>query len=82
MVQGSPIVAALVLILMAALVTPWIVGWPAVMPWSAFVPVVVLAGLFLPPRWLAVVLLVIAGLLAYAAWSSGGTNPSFPAPSS
>jgi hypothetical protein len=40
-------------------------------------PVVVLAGLFLPPRWLALVLLVIAGLLASDGWLLRGAKPSF-----
>jgi hypothetical protein len=69
MVRLFPGFAALVLILVAALVEALMLGWPAVMPLSSFLPVVVLAGLFLPPRWLAVVLLVTAALLAYDGWS-------------
>jgi hypothetical protein len=38
----------------------------------AFVPVIVLAGLFLPPKWLALVLLVNASLLAYVGWHLNG----------
>jgi hypothetical protein len=65
MVRLFPGMAALVLILMAMLVEALLLGWPAVVPWSSFLPVVVLAGLFLPPRWLGVVLAFIAVLLAY-----------------
>jgi len=69
MVRLFPGLAALVLILAAVVVEALMLGWPAVMPWSSFLPVVVLAGLFLPPRWLGAVLLVIAVLLAYDGWS-------------
>src|SRR5665811_1946545 len=48
MVRLFPGFAALVLILVAALVEALMLGWPAVMPLSSFLPVVVLAGLFLP----------------------------------
>jgi Stage II sporulation protein E (SpoIIE) len=41
------------------------------------VPVIVLAGLFLPPRWLGVVLLVTAGLLAYVGWERDDVKISF-----
>jgi Stage II sporulation protein E (SpoIIE) len=76
-VRGFPIVAALVLILVAAVVAAAIVRWPSVMPWTSFVPLVVLAGLFLPPRWFALVLLVTAGLLAFTAWFLSGDKPVF-----
>jgi Stage II sporulation protein E (SpoIIE) len=69
MVRALPGVAALVLILMVVLVEVLVQAWPAIIPWSAFVPVIVLAGLFLPPRWLAVVFLVTTVLLAYDGWS-------------
>jgi hypothetical protein len=69
MVRSFPGLAALVLILLAVLVEALMLGWPAVMPWSSFLPVVVLAGLFLPPRWLGVVLVVTAALLAYDGWA-------------
>jgi len=39
--------------------------------WSAFLPVIVLAALFLSPRWLGVVLAATALLLAYDGWSLG-----------
>ena len=77
MVRLYPGLAALVFILMAALVEALIVGWPAVMPWSAFLPVIVLAGMFLPPRWLAAVLLFTAVLLAYDGWSSTGSQGTY-----
>jgi hypothetical protein len=76
-VRGFPIVAALVLILAAVLLAALIMRWPNEMPWSAFVPVLVLAGLFLPPRWLALVLLAVAGLLASTAWFLEGDKPVF-----
>lgn len=79
MVRLFPGLAALVLILVAALVEALMLGWPAVTPWSSFLPVVVLAGLFLPPRWLGLVLLVIAGLLAYDGWALGTNYGDYPA---
>jgi len=60
-----PLVAALVLILAAVVLAALILRYPAAMPWAAFVPLMVIGGLFLPPNWLAVVLVAIAGLLAY-----------------
>ena len=76
-VRGFPVVAALVLILVAVVLAASIARWPSVMPWTSFVPLVVLAGLFLPPRWFALVLLVTAGLLSYVAWLLGGDKPVF-----
>lgn len=69
MVRLFPGVAALVLIMVAILVEALMVVWPAAMPWSSFLPVVVLAGLFLPPRWLLLVLLFITALLGYDGWA-------------
>ena len=76
-VRAFPMVAAMLLILVAALLAALIVRWPVGMPWSAFVPLIVLAGLFLPPRWLVVVLLAIAGLLAYDGFLLWGLKTSF-----
>lgn len=59
---------ALVLILVSAGLALVIVRWPDQVPWTSIIPVVVLGGLFLPPRWFVLVLSVTAGLLAYAAW--------------
>jgi Stage II sporulation protein E (SpoIIE) len=70
-------VAALLLILLAAVIAALIVNWPTFIPWMAFTPMVVLAGLFLPPRWLALVLLVTAGLFTYVGWLLGTDKPSF-----
>jgi hypothetical protein len=72
-----PGLAALGLILLAAALTSMILYWPGNVPWAALLPVVVVAGMFLPPRWLEVVLLVIAGFLAFAAWSIEGVKPFF-----
>ena len=69
MVWVFPGLTALVLILLAVLVEALMLGWPTVMPWSSFLPVIVLAGMFLPPRWFAAVLLATAVLLAYDGWS-------------
>jgi hypothetical protein len=66
-----PGLAALGLILLSALLTLLIVRWPPVVPWAAPLPVVVVAGMFLPPRWFAVVLVALAGLLGFAAWFLG-----------
>src|SRR5665811_142950 len=62
--RDLPIVPAVLLILIAALMSVLIAWFPSAVPWSSYVPLVVLAGLFLPPRWLALVLLVVAGLLS------------------
>ena len=76
-VRGYPVVVALALILVAVFLTALIVRWPEVMPWASFVPGVALAGLFLPPRWLALVLLSTGGLLAYAGWLVEGAKTTF-----
>ena len=65
------------LILMAVLMSVLIDHWPSVVPWTSFVPFVVLGGLFLPPRWLAVVLVVIGGLFAHDGWLLGKDKPNF-----
>jgi Stage II sporulation protein E (SpoIIE) len=70
-VRLFPGFAALAFILVAVLVEALVLGWPAVTPWSAFLPVIVLAGLFLPPRWLGLVLAATALLLAFDGWSLG-----------
>ena len=77
-VRGFPVVAALGLILVAVLLAALIVRWPSAMPWSAFVPLIVLGGLFLPPKWLFLVLVAIAGLLTYDGLMLKGEKISFP----
>ena len=79
MVRLFPGFAALILILMAVLVEALTLGGPAVTPWSAFLPVIVLAWMFLPPRWLALVLLTIALLLAYDGFLLGRDHGDYPA---
>jgi hypothetical protein len=64
-------------ILVAVVVTALVVLFPEGMPWASYVPLVVLAGLFLPPRWLALVLVVIAGGLATAGLLVGAEKPSY-----
>jgi len=76
-VRTFPIVAATALILVAGLLAFLLVRWPSAMPWSAFVPLVVLGGLFLPPRWLVIVLLAIAALLTYVGWLLVDNRTSF-----
>jgi len=76
-VPGFPVLAALVLTLVGAALATMIVTWPEVIPWTSFIPLVVFAGLFLPPRWFAVVLMVTASLLAYAGWFLNGEKPVF-----
>ncbi|NMM22702.1 MAG: serine/threonine-protein phosphatase [Phycicoccus sp.] len=51
--------------------------WPSVVPWMSFVPFVVLAGLFLPPRWLAFVMIAIGVLFAHDGWLLGKDKPNF-----
>lgn len=75
--RSHPIVLAVLLILIAALMSVLIVRWPSALPWSSYLPVVVLAGLFLPPRWLALILVVIGGLMAYDGWLRGAAKTSF-----
>ena len=79
MVGGFPIVAALVLIGVAAVLAAVLVRWPSATPWSVFVPLIVIGGLFLAPKWLALVLLAIAGLLAYTGMVLDGDKTSFVA---
>jgi len=74
-VQGAPVVDAVVIIVAAIVLAALIVHWPDSMPWTSFVPLVILGGLFLPPRLFAWVLLAMAGLLAYAAWFLRGDKP-------
>ena len=76
-VLGVPIVASVLLVLLAALLSALMVHWPSFVPWMAFVPVVVLAGLFLPPRWLAFVLLATAGMFGYVGLLLRQDKPSF-----
>ena len=56
--------------------------WPLVVSYAAFAPVVVVAGLFLPLRWFAGVLGVIAVLMTWVATESPRTSPAWAAPSS
>src|SRR5674476_1492866 len=77
MVRVFPGLTALVLILLAVLVEALMLGWPTVMPWSSFLPVIVLAGMFLPPRWLAACLLYTSVLLAYDGWSLKGDRGDY-----
>jgi hypothetical protein len=78
LVRGYPSLATVVLILLAVLLASLIIRFPDAMPWTAFVPLVILAGLFLPPRWFAGVMLAIAALLGYAAWFLQGHKLIFP----
>lgn len=76
-VRLYPGFAALGLMVLAVLLEALMTGWPSLVPWSSFLPVVVLAGIFLPPRWFAVVLSVIAVLMGYEGWSRRGTQEDF-----
>ena len=76
-ILGVPIVGAFGLMAVAALLAALIVRWPSVMPWSSFLPLIVLAGLFLPPRWLAAVLVVSASLMTYVGWLRSAEKTSF-----
>lgn len=75
--RGLPAVVASVLIALAVVMSVLIDLWPSAMPWMAFVPLVVLAGLFLPPRWLTFVLVVIGGLFVHGGWRLGKDKPTF-----
>jgi len=74
---SNPLLPAVLLILVAVLISVLIAGWPSVMPWSSFLPLVVLAGLFLPPRWLALVLVTVAGLMGFEQWAYGAAKTDF-----
>jgi len=76
-VRSFPIIAAFALIGVAVLLAALLIRWPSAMPWSAFVPLIVLGGLFLSPRWLAFLLVAIAGLLAYTGWVLEGDKQAF-----
>ena len=76
-IRGYPVVAALALILLAGFLAFLLARWPSVLPWSIFVPLIVIGGLFLPPKWLVIVLLAIAGLLAYDGWLQEGDKITF-----
>jgi len=54
-----------------------LLAFPVAVPWSAFVPVAVLAGMFLNPRWIAVVYAVMVLSFGYAGWYLAGQKPSF-----
>lgn len=77
MLGSNPLLPAVLLILLAELVSVLMARWPSVMPWSSFLPLIVLAGLFLPPRWLALVLVTIAGLMGFEQWSHGAARTDF-----
>jgi hypothetical protein len=79
MVRLFPGFAALILIVVAVLIEALMLSLPTLMPWSSFLPVVVLAGLFLAPRWLGVVLVAIAALLTYDGWSLSTDRGDFAA---
>lgn len=79
MVRLYPGSAALVLILVVVLLEAALLSRPAVMPWSCFLPVIVLAGLFLPPRWLGAVLLATAAVLTYDGWVVGSEQGDYGA---
>ena len=76
-IRSHPVLLAGLLILIAGVMSVLIARWPSTMPWSSYLPVVVLAGLFLPPRWLAVVLVVIGALFAHDGWLLGKDKPNF-----
>jgi len=76
-VRGFPAFVATVLLVLVVVVTTLILLWPSVMPWTSYVPLVLLAGLFLPPRWLALVLLFVAAGLGFAGWLVMDLSPDF-----
>lgn len=65
------------LVALTGLATWVLVQFPVVVPWSIFVPVAVLAGLFLTPRWIAVVYAAIAAGFGYAGWELSETKISY-----
>ena len=65
------------LVVLSGLATSALVEFPVVMPWSVFVPVAVLAGIFLTPRWIGVVYAAIAAGFAFAGWELSATKSSY-----
>lgn len=58
---------SILLLLLGLVLLAFVLRWPADIPWALFGPLVVLAGLFLTPRWFLLVCLGYAGYLCYAA---------------
>jgi len=77
-VGAYPIRAVLVLIALTVLMAVLLARWPDHIPWVAFTPIIVFAGLFLTPRRLLLVVVVTAVLLAYDWWLlREGDKPNF-----
>lgn len=76
-IRSHPIVLAVLLILIAGVMSVLIDRWPSAVPWTSFVPLVVLAGLFLQPRWLAFVLVVFGAIIAHDGWRLANDKPTF-----
>ncbi|MGZ4646613.1 MAG: hypothetical protein ACXVYC_09935, partial [Blastococcus sp.] len=68
---------ACVLILLTVLAAWALVAFPLAVPWAIFVPVVVLAGIFLPPRWVGAVFAVVAVCYVLAGFAITAPKPSF-----
>ena len=65
------------LVALTGLATWALVQFPVAVPWSVFVPVAVLAGIFLTPRWIAVVYAAIVLGFGYAGWELSASKISF-----
>lgn len=68
-------VLCLALVLASSLLAYLLARFPGQTPWGVFAPVLVVAGLFLPPRFVAVVYVTVAVLLSYVGW----LNPEYQA---
>lgn len=67
------------LVALALLQTAAMLRWPSAVPWASYVAVVVVAGLFLSPRLIAVVYAGTAVCLAYAVGEVSGERSALPA---
>ncbi|MGZ4780561.1 MAG: PP2C family protein-serine/threonine phosphatase [Oryzihumus sp.] len=65
------------LIAATGLVTWALVQFPVGVPWAVFAPIAVLAGLFLTPRWVAVVYGAIVLGFAWSGWEVAATKSSY-----
>jgi len=65
------------LIAATGLVTWALVQFPVGVPWTVFAPIAVLAGLFLTPRWIAVVYGAIVLGFAWSGWEVAAAKSSY-----
>ena len=75
--RGATVATGCILVALTGVATWALLSFPVQVPWNVFAPVAVLAGLFLTPRWLAVVYAAIAVGFGYAGWELSATKISW-----